>query len=332
MRARLTSTLALIGVSIAALAHAQQPAANKAPAVQLFDEADRLMGEGKVNEACPKYAASMKLDPQLGALLHLADCYAKNGQLASAWGSFREAQEMAQLRGDDRAALAKEQAAKLEPRLSRITIIVPPRSNLQGLEVRVDGAPITAGAWGVATPIDAGSHGIEARAPGHDTWSSSIDVTGETQSVRVEIPLLTQSPAAPPPTRGGGDGMGRTDDVSTPWPALGWVGVGVGAVGLGLGGVFLVQKQGKLDDRDRVCGASYECTTEEQVREIESLTQDADTANTLATASFVAGGVLLAAGMATLIFAPSRKPRTDSAWLIPAISTRGLGFTGGMKW
>jgi hypothetical protein len=276
----------------------------------------------------------MKLDPQLGALLHLADCYAKNGQLASAWGSFREAHEMAQLRGDDRAALAKEQATALEPRLSRITIIVPQLSNVEGLEVRVDGAPITAGAWSVATPIDPGSHGVEARAPGYDTWSSSIDVTGETQSVRVEVPLLTQSPtAAPPPSRhGGAFGGSRADESSTPWPALGWVGVGVGAVGLGLGGVFLVQKQGKLDDRDRVCGSDYACSNEEQLRDIESLTQDADTASTLATASFIAGGVLIAGGVATLIFAPSRRPRTDSAWLVPAISSQGLGFTGGMKW
>ncbi len=176
------------------MAAAQDPAA-KAQAVQLFDAADQLMAEGNISAACPKYAASMKLDPQLGALLHLADCYAKNGQIASAWGAFREAQEMAQSRGDERAAFAKEQASQLAPRLSNVTVLVPQSSNLPGLEVRIDGGPMGAGAWGSPTPIDAGSHGVEARAPGYETWSSSFNVTGDAQQVRVEIPVLTQSAA-----------------------------------------------------------------------------------------------------------------------------------------
>src|SRR5690349_1100855 len=115
----------------ASVASAQDPAA-KASAVQLFDEADKLMATGNISAACPKYAASMKLDPQLGALLHLADCYARNGQVASAWGAFREAEEMARNRGDDRANLAREQAAALEPRLSRLTVTVPQEATLSG--------------------------------------------------------------------------------------------------------------------------------------------------------------------------------------------------------
>lgn len=326
---------ALACATVASTALGQQAAAtNKATAVQLFDEADKLMLEGKVSAACPKYAASMKLDPQLGALLHLADCYAKNGQLASAWASFREAAEMAQLRGDERATLAKDQAAQLEPRLSRITVIVPDGHNVQGLEVRVDGAPITTGAWGVATPIDPGSHGVEARAPGYDTWSSSIDVTGETQSVRVEVPLLTVSPTAAAPSNGrSGPVQVHLDDRGGTWRTLGWVGVGVGAVGLGLGAVFLVQKNSKLDERDGVCGADFSsCKSEDQLREIESLGNEANTANTLSTASFIAGGALIAGGVAALILAPAPTARADSAWLLPALSPQALGVTGGMTW
>lgn len=92
-------------------------------AIQLYDEANRLMEEGRFAAACPKYAESMRIDPQLGALLHLADCYAQSGQLASAWSSLRDAEEMARSRDDDRAAFAREQVALLEPRLNRITIV-----------------------------------------------------------------------------------------------------------------------------------------------------------------------------------------------------------------
>jgi hypothetical protein len=46
--------------------------------VQLFDEAERLVASGKYADACPKYAESNRLDPQLGVLMYLADCYEEN--------------------------------------------------------------------------------------------------------------------------------------------------------------------------------------------------------------------------------------------------------------
>src|SRR5262245_753369 len=94
----------LVGVAVllraeAARAQAPDPSA-RALAVQLFDQAESLSAERRFAEACPKYAESYRLDPQLGALIHLADCLEQNGQLASAWGSFRDAAELATKRGD----------------------------------------------------------------------------------------------------------------------------------------------------------------------------------------------------------------------------------------
>lgn len=314
---------------VSAPASAQDPAA-KASAVQLFDEADRLMQEGNVSAACPKYAASMKLDPQLGALLHLAGCYAKNGQLASAWGAYREAEEMGRMKGDERAALAKEQAALIEPRLSRLTVVVPASAHVQGLEVRVDGSPLMPGAWGNTTPIDPGSHGVEARAPGYEAWSSSVDVTGDAQSVRVEIPVLTQS-ANVAPSNAATPVTVQVDDTGSPIRTLGWVGLGVGAASLGLGAVFLVQKNSKLDQRDGICPTSLECTEQEE-SDIKSLTSDARTADTLATAGFIVGSALVVGGVAAIIFAPKAKARTNAAWLLPAVTPRGVGLAGGLSW
>lgn len=331
MRHRAALLLSAGILHVAGLAGAQDPAA-KASAVQLFDEADKLMLAGNVAAACPKYAASMKLDPQLGALLHLADCFAKNGQTASAWGSFREAEEMARLKGDERATLAREQAALLEPRLSRLKVTVPAEAQIQGLEVRVDGSPITPGAWGVATPIDPGSHGVEARAPGYETWSSSIDVTGEAQQVRVQIPLLTPKPeAAPSSTGASGPVNVHVDDTGAPIRTLGWVGLGVGAASLGLGAVFLVQKGSALDERDTVCPSRDNCSEGEKQR-IESLTSDARTADTLATAGFIVGGVLVAGGIGAIVFAPKPIGRTHAAWLLPVAGPGAVGLAGGMKW
>ena len=322
-------------VSLAAVPAAAQDPAARAQAVQLFDAADKLMHDGQISAACPKYAASMKLDPQLGALLHLADCYAKNGQVASAWGSFREAEEMARMKNDDRASYAKDQAAQLEPRLSHLTVVVPDSANLQGLEVRVDGSVVSSGAWSLPSPIDRGAHRVEARAPGHQTWSTSVNVTGEAQEARVEIPVLGETtaaaPAAAPPREGGGPVEVRLDDSGGPVRTLGWVAIGVGAASAGLGGVFWAQRNSKLDQRNNVCPTRINCSDAEN-GQLSSLTSDARTAQSIETVGFAVGGVLVVGGILAVVLAPSPRAHAESAWLVPTLSPKLLGFAGGTTW
>ena len=69
---------------------------NEAAAEALFDEAKKLANDGKFAEACPKFAESNRLDRGAGTLIHLADCYEKNKQTASAWATFKEAASAAQ--------------------------------------------------------------------------------------------------------------------------------------------------------------------------------------------------------------------------------------------
>src|SRR5712672_1087960 len=107
MRLSWFAVTAAMASSFAPMAALADPtAAGKTMATQLFDDAEKLLAAGDTNDACPKYAESERLDPQLGTLLHLAICYEKAGKIATLLLNFKEATEIAAKRGDPREAPA----------------------------------------------------------------------------------------------------------------------------------------------------------------------------------------------------------------------------------
>jgi len=118
--------LVALGVeSVGGTALAEGSAQEKAMASQLFDDAERLFAAQNFAQACPKYAESHRLDPQLGSLLHLGECYTRLGRTASAWASFKDALELALARGDAREARIRQRIAELELHLPKLVILVP---------------------------------------------------------------------------------------------------------------------------------------------------------------------------------------------------------------
>jgi hypothetical protein len=179
---------------MAGSAGAQAPAAeNAAAASHLFDEAQQLMAEGKAGAACPKYAESQRLDPQLGTLLYLAECYASVGRTASAWVSFKAAVEIASQKKDPREAKARARLAELDGKLSRMTISVAPRT--QPVEIRRDGELVGSAMWGSPIPVDPGRHTITARTAGYRDWSADIEVPAAGGNVTVSVPAPEPLPA-----------------------------------------------------------------------------------------------------------------------------------------
>jgi hypothetical protein len=165
----------IVGAALLAARAAGAQSTDPAAAQAMFDEAKQLVAAGKLAEACPKFLTSFKLDPKPGAAVNLADCYEKNGQVASAWARYLEAASLAQRAGQaEREQYARQHAAALEPRLARLVIVAaaPP----PGLEVRRDGAGIDTTMLGVGVPVDPGKHQVEARAPGKKTWSKEVEV------------------------------------------------------------------------------------------------------------------------------------------------------------
>ena len=178
----LRALVAAMLVSTSALAQSQDVVSAEA----LFIQGRDLMQQGKFAQACPKFAASQRLDPAVGTLLNLGDCYEKNGQIASAWARFREAQTMAQRQGRaDRERIARERADGLEPKLPKLDIELSQQS--VDVEIKRDGNVIDPGQLGSHVPVDPGKHTVEATARGRKPWSTTVDVTG---NLTVRVPVL----------------------------------------------------------------------------------------------------------------------------------------------
>src|SRR5271169_4663698 len=104
-------------------AHAQTTPQVTAEA--LFEDARKLMVDGKYTEACPKFADSQRLDPSTATLLNLASCWEKSGHTASAWATYREAASEASASGrKDYLETAQRRADGLAPKLSHLTLNV----------------------------------------------------------------------------------------------------------------------------------------------------------------------------------------------------------------
>src|SRR5579863_10037738 len=139
-----------------------------------YQQAVQLEKQGKFAEACPLYDASYRADPQIGVLLHLADCHEHIGKLASAWAEFSDAVELAHRRGDNRESLAQQRADALKPKLAYLHL-APPASPPPGLAVFRDGLDVTV-LVGTDMPIDAGDHEIRATAPGYLEFTKKLTI------------------------------------------------------------------------------------------------------------------------------------------------------------
>jgi hypothetical protein len=286
-----------------------QGTSNKAAAEALFIEGRNLVAQGKHAEACPKFEASQKLEPGIGTMLNLAQCYEATGRTASAWAQYREAIPLARAAGSrEREDFATERSKMLESRLSTLTI----RTEGGGaagiaLSVRRDGVSVDPAELGTPIPVDPGRHQVEATASGKAPWSTTIEVTGEAASVSVDIPKLDEAPggapaqsAAPTATP---DSAPPHSSIQKPL-ALGVAGVGL--VGLGLGTYFGLSAGSKWDDAKSGCrDYPYDCSA--QALEQQS---SASSQATVSTIAFIAGGVAVAAGAVLWLTAGSGEGTT----------------------
>jgi hypothetical protein len=296
----------------------------KAVAEALFSRAKALDEAGKYAEACPLFAESQRIDPGLGTMLWLADCYESNGQTASAWAQFREAIGVAALRKDPREKVAQARSAALEPKVSKLTVQVPAAVVVPGLEIRRDGVPLSQAEWGLSLPIDPGAHTFTAVAPGHKPWSSTLQVGTVASASTQEVPPLE---VAPEPLLPGSSPA----PVAVPlWGTQRVAGLAAGAAGvvaLGIGGYFSLHAKSTYDasNQNGLCNSNNQCNpTGQQDR------TDAQSAAGVATVMMIAGGVVLAGGAVLFFTAPRATSTRTGVQVTPLVGPgeAGLGLRG----
>lgn len=310
------------GVCGAPAAHADTNASDKATAEALFAEGKRLMDAKDYAHACTRFADSQRLDPGVGTLLNLGVCYERNGQTASAWATYKEAARAAGDKGEHaREKFARDHAAALESKLAKLSVVVPPASAVDGLQVTRDGEAVPAGSWGLPLPVDPGAHVVAASAPKHKSMSLSVTVA-PAGAQTVTVPPLESAPdasasAAPAPAPAPGvtpappspapvapapqeEQPASTGSTQRTWAIVAGA-VGLAAIGTGVTlGVLGVQK---YDQHESGCKNGV-CT--------QSAIDDEKSGQSLANVGtwvFVGGAVVAAAGVTLFFTAP---PRTDA--------------------
>jgi len=206
----------------------------------------------------------------LATLLNQASCREKNGQLATAWGLFLDAERQSRAATDDTTRqlhqVATDHAAKLEPRLSTLTITVLPENRVGGLEILRNNEPVDPGAWNKALPVDGGTYQITARAPGNAEWSSAITVGVEHDARTIETPRLKA--AALQPSRPAPAATGRQRSKVLPF-ALGGAALGLvgGAVGFELWASSTYDQSKREPDNARQASLWHSANTRRYVAE-----------------------------------------------------------------
>ena len=314
-----------VALGIASAANAQSASAQ---AEAMFREGRTLLASGKVAEACAAFESSQQLEPAASTLINLAACRERNGQLATAWGLFvdvaRATRDTANASARTLHQVALDRAARLEPRLSRLTVTVPTGNHPDGLEILRDADRIEPAMWDRALPVDGGSYRITARAPGAAPWRTTIAISAERDSKTIEIPRLERA-AAPPVV----DAPAPAPDPATTSTAPTARRAPVVAIVVAGGGVLLL---GGALGFALWGNSTYHAASAEQMDQArrDSLYRDANARRHVAL-GMAAGGVACGAVAAALYFtgrsaetdAPTRRKTRVS--VVPMVGLAGTG-------
>ncbi|MDC3958029.1 tetratricopeptide repeat protein [Polyangium jinanense] len=158
----------------------------------LFRRALELMDEGKFARACPMLEESRRLDPAMGTMFRLAECYEHTERLGEAFMLYQDVANQARQRhAEDRAEVARARLSALSPRVAVVNMSVPEEALRDlGFAITWDERLIDRTLWNAGIVVTTGTHVLEATAPGKRPFRREIAVAEAGTLVDVEVPPL----------------------------------------------------------------------------------------------------------------------------------------------
>jgi hypothetical protein len=235
----------------------------------------------------------------------LALCQEGLGKLGQALNNYRIVIALLPS-ADERVPFAKEHADALEPRVPRLTLVLPPDAP-PGATVVLDGEEVAPADLGVDDAVDPGAHEVALRAPGQEDLRFALKLAeGERRSL-----VLRPRPAPP--------SASASAPAPLPLRTIGFVAGGVGVASLAASAVTGALVLDKKATVDASCHGADVCETQEGVDAASA----GSTLATISTITFLAGAVLAGAGV-TLVLIGGDAPQATA--LAPAILPGGGGL------
>lgn len=269
-----------------------------------------LMEQKQLSQAIDLFRQAEALFHAPTHLLLLARCHAELRHLVeakqiydtilgealpkSAPDAFRQAQKEAKA---ERDALAE--------RMPKLRIEVRGDDTARA-EVRIDGKK--ADDTRDAIEVDPGPHDVSAWVGGAERATESV--LGSERTERHVVLVLTPAEKRQP------------EQTKGPlWPGIG--ALALGGAGLGVGAITGALSLGKVNELDQACPNKAACPPGAR-----PIANEAAMLGDVSTATFVAGGLLAAAGAALLIWRPGGEPPTNRTAIAPIVGPGFVGVTG----
>lgn len=265
-------------------------ASDTSTAELLFQKGRAAMVAQDFQAACQLFRESLALDPAVGTLMNLAACEQKVENYATSYQRWQEA--LIQLEDDDpRRAYAQEQAEAVDKNVSRLILNIAPNTP-SSLTILCDEEKLDTNQLGQPLRLNPGAHLVVVKSEGYKDKRYHFPLDpGQRKALSLTVgPALSKSASAPTP-----------EQSAHIRRIAGYTALGVGAagvVGLVVTGVLLQQKKGIVNKH---------CPNERCDETGFDAVQQSRTLLPLNTASWIVGGLSVAAGSALLLTLPRKE-------------------------
>lgn len=319
------SSVLLVALCIDPSVCAAEDAADKTTARNLAREGQTALMQEDFETAADRFGQARKLVDAPTLHVGYARARAGQGRLVEAYEAYRVVLSAPVAPDSPPAflqavAAARKESTEIEKRLAWLTIEIDGLVKGDPVEVKVNGRVVNSATLGAPRPVDPGPVWVTVSAAGYEGGDTQeLDAEEGQQDLTAEFtleklpepdPEPVVAPAAPanPAQPTGFDALRHDWQEVAAWSSL-----GLGVLGVGVGvtaGIVAINEKASLDEQ--CIGKPPPMQDESVCDDISSAAlSNYDTAGTVATVGFIAGGVFLAAGAVMLFTLPASA--TDSA-------------------